>query len=93
MLFGSPMEVQNPMEEMCQLCFHGFDAVEYDMNFDPEVAHLKEGVKDWQLLLQLDCDGNLDWMWGDAGMVYFWIRSQDLEPQNFSNVWCEMQCS
>jgi len=88
LLFGSPMEIQNPMEEMCQLCFHGFDE---DSNAD--VTFLKEGVKDWQLLLQLDSDDNLDWLWGDAGMLYFWIRKQDLEKQDFSNVWCEMQCT
>jgi uncharacterized protein YwqG len=92
-LFGSPMEVQNPMEEMCQLCFHGFDELEYDINSDPELMFLRDGVKDWQLLLQLDCDDNLDWEWGDSGMLYFWIRKQDLENQDFSNVWCEMQCS
>jgi uncharacterized protein YwqG len=92
-LFGDAWVIQEPMEEMCQLCFHGFDAYEYNMNFDSEVAHLREGAGDWQLLLQLDCDDNLDWMWGDAGMVYFWIRSQDLEQQNFSNVWWELQCA
>jgi uncharacterized protein YwqG len=93
MLFGSPMEVQNPMEEMCQLCFHGFDSTKYNVNRHSKVAHLKEGVKDWQLLLQLDCDRNLNWEWGDCGMLYFWIRSQDLARRDFSNVWCEMQCS
>lgn len=89
LLFGSPMEIQNPMEEMCQLCFHGFD----EITSDSDVAHLKEGVKDWQLLLQLDSDDDLDWIWGDAGMLYFWIRKQDLEKRDFSNVWCEMQCT
>lgn len=93
LLFGSPMEIQNPMEELCQLCFHGFDALDHDMNSHPEVALLREGIKDWQLLLQLDYDNNLGWEWGDSGMLYFWIRKQDLEKQDFSNVWCEMQCS
>jgi len=92
LLFGSPMEIQNPMEEMCQLCFHGFDHLQYDIDTDPEVASLKGGVQDWQLLLQLDSDKNLDWEWGDDGMLYFWIRKQDLEKRDFSNVWCEMQC-
>jgi uncharacterized protein YwqG len=93
LLFGSPMEIQNPMEEMCQLCFHGFDHLEYDIDSDPEVAFLKDGVQDWQLLLQLDCDQYLDWEWGDSGMLYFWIRTQDLENRDFSNVWCEIQCT
>jgi uncharacterized protein YwqG len=92
MLFGHPVEIQSPMEVMCQLCFHGFDLTDYNANFNPETFHLKEGVQDWQLLLQLDSDDNLDWMWGDSGMLYFWIRKQDLEKEDFSNVWCEMQC-
>jgi uncharacterized protein YwqG len=93
LLFGSPMEIQNPMEEMCHLCFHGFDDLQYDIDSDPEVASLKDGIKDWQLLLQLDCDEDLAWEWGDGGMLYFWIRKQDLEDRDFSKVWCEMQCS
>jgi uncharacterized protein YwqG len=93
LLFGSPMVIQNPMEEECQLSFHGFDATDYDLGSDPEVAFLKDGVEDWQLLLQLDSDDNLDWMWGDLGRLYFWIRKQDLEKHDFSNVWCEKQCS
>ncbi len=93
LLLGSPMEIQNPMQEMCQLCSHGFNSLDYNLNSHTDVAHLQEGVKDWRLLLQLDCDDNLDWEWGDAGMLYFWIRQQDLEKQDFSNVWCELQCS
>lgn len=31
-------------------------------------------------------------MWGDAGMLYYWIRRQDLAQGNFDNVWMTMQC-
>ncbi|UDQ99492.1 DUF1963 domain-containing protein [Lentisphaerota bacterium WC36G] len=30
--------------------------------------------------------------WGDSGMIYFWIRKQDLKARNFENVWLHLQC-
>ncbi|MEM9093270.1 MAG: DUF1963 domain-containing protein [Cyanobacteria bacterium P01_F01_bin.53] len=35
----------------------------------------------------------MNWEWGDSGRLYFWIRKQDLVKRDFSNIWCEMQCS
>ncbi|MBW4552899.1 MAG: DUF1963 domain-containing protein [Aphanocapsa sp. GSE-SYN-MK-11-07L] len=28
---------------------------------------------------------------GDTAVLYFLIRKQDLEKQDFSNAWCEIQ--
>ncbi len=50
------------------------------------------GVDDWRLLFQVDSDGNMNIDWGDVGVVYFWIRKQDLANRNFDNVWTIMQC-
>lgn len=41
-------------------------------------------MKPWRLLAILDTDDNLDWCWGDAGEICFWIREQDLAKHDFA---------
>ena len=60
---------------------------------DPERERIKENSGDWILLLQLDSDDKGNFMWGDCGMLYFWIRKDDLAQRNFDNVWMSLQCS
>jgi uncharacterized protein YwqG len=31
-------------------------------------------------------------MWGDAGMLYYWIRKQDLAEDRFDRIWMALQC-
>ncbi len=46
------------------------------------------------MLLQIDTDEQgPDWMWGDMGCLYFWIRKQDLDERNFDRIWAVLQCS
>jgi uncharacterized protein YwqG len=49
-------------------------------------------AKQWRLLLQLPSDDALGTMWGDNGMIYFWIREADLAKRDFSRVWLILQC-
>ena len=46
---------------------------------------------DWRLLLQLDTDNDAGMMWGDTGVLYFWIREQDARAKDFSKVWVILQ--
>jgi uncharacterized protein YwqG len=32
-------------------------------------------------------------MWGDCGMLYFWIRRDDLARRDFSGAWVVLQCT
>lgn len=54
----------------------------------------KENENDaWILLAQIGSVGDDDnFMWGDAGTLYFYIREEDLKSHNFGNVKLEMQC-
>lgn len=45
------------------------------------------------LLLQLDSDDDADMMWGDVGILYFWIHRDDLAARRFDRVWLILQCS
>ena len=49
-------------------------------------------AKPWRLLLQLDSCEDLGMMWGDMGLVYFWIRQEDLQARRFDRTWVILQC-
>lgn len=93
-LFGYPSPVQgNDMDLECQLVSHGLYCGNASGYQDPEAKELESGRSDWILLLQLDSDDFSGMMWGDCGMLYFWIRKQDLEAGRFDECWMILQCS
>lgn len=50
---------------------------------------------EWELLLQLDTDDDANgpgWMWGDMGMLFFWIRRDDLAARRFDRVRMILEC-
>lgn len=57
-------------------------------------ANIETCTKDWTLLLQLTTLETEDWqwMWGDCGMLYFYIKKQDLAARRFENTWFSLQC-
>ena len=92
-LFGYPSPVQgNDMEIYCQLESHGLVAGTKKTQADPRYKELMASVFDWQLLFQVDSDDDTGFMWGDAGMLYFWMRKQDAEALAFDRVWMTDQC-
>lgn len=91
-LLGHPYEEQGQMQFECQLVSNGInvgDASGYD---DPRWPELKPGAADWQLLLQVDTDDDAGMMWGDCGLIYYWIRRQDLEAGGFEKVHLILMC-
>lgn len=46
----------------------------------------------WVLLAQFDSDENTDMVWGDVGMLYWLIRTDDLKAGRFDAARCTMQC-
>lgn len=92
-LFGHSANVQNDMQLEAQLVTNGLycgDATGYE---DPRAKTLEPGADDWLLLLQLDSDDAAGLMWGDCGMIYYWIRRQDLQERRFDRAWMALQCS
>lgn len=59
---------------------------------DPRAEELKKGASDWSLLFQMDTDDELNVMWGDAGMLYFWVRREDARQLRFENTSVIQQC-
>jgi uncharacterized protein YwqG len=89
--FPSPIQ-SDAMELECQLVSNGIYCGDAKGYHSPEAAALRGGASDWRLLLQMDGDDDLDLMWGDAGMLYFWIREADARARRFENVWVVLQC-
>jgi uncharacterized protein YwqG len=89
-LGGAPHEIQNPMEAECELVRRGEDPHALPYSRQEEVAG--EAKARWRLLLQVDSDETAGLMWGDAGMLYYWIRDDDLAARRFDRAWCVMQC-
>lgn len=91
-LVGLPSEIQNPMEYECALVTSGIYLGDPAYH-TPEAKIILAQKTDWQLLLQIDSDDDANMMWGDLGLLYWWIRRSDLEARDFSKVWLILQCS
>ncbi len=57
------------------------DTVQWDMS-----DQLPGPATVWQLLLQVDSDDVPATDWGDTGRIYYWIRREDLQRRDFSQV-------
>lgn len=93
-LAGLPKEIQGDMRLECQLASNGIYCGDKDGGAnDPRAKALAPGANDWCLLLQIDSDDAAGMMWGDAGMLYFWIKEDDLKNRRFENAWMILQCN
>lgn len=89
--FARPVQ-DDDMELQCQLVSHGLycgDATGYE---DARAEELEPGATHWKLLLQFDSDDDLGVMWGDCGMLYFWVEAEAARAGRFENVWVVLQC-
>lgn len=92
-VLGYASPVQNAeMEVECQLVTNGINVGGPEGYNDPRVPELKRDAHAWKLLLQLDSDDDIGWMWGDVGTLYFWVKESDARAGDFSKVWMVFQC-
>lgn len=91
-MLGWPDLVQNPMEPECRLAAKWISGGDSEGCRGPRVADTASEAADWLLLLQLDTDDEIGWMWGDGGTLYYWILRQDLLAGRFDRTWMILQC-
>ena len=91
-LFGHSANVQGDMQLEAQLVSNGLYCGGPSGYSNARAKALEAGTQDWILLLQLDSDDGAEIMWGDLGMLYFWIRRQDLATGRFDRAWLALQC-
>lgn len=89
-VLGHPDPVQGDMQLECQLVHHGLYSG--DGNEDLRVSELQSGAADWRLLLQIDTDGPAGMMWGDDGMIYYWITTDALRQRRWKEARVILQC-
>ena len=90
---GFPDAIQgDEMELECQLVSHGLYCGDSSGYMSRDAAALRDGANDWRLLLQIDSDEGLGVMWGDGGILYFWIREEDARAGRFDQAWAVLQC-
>ena len=85
-LLGNPDTIQDDMRLQCQLASQGVTDID-----DPRANELAKDAMQWQLLLQIDSDASIGMRWGNAGMLYYWIKSTDLRTCSFDRVWLVLQ--
>ena len=96
-LLGYADIIQSEMLSDCERVSRGLycgNSESYQNTPEDEEASIQRSAKDWTLLLQLSTLTKDDWelMWGDCGMLYFYIKKQDLAQKRFENAWFSLQC-
>jgi uncharacterized protein YwqG len=93
-VLGVPSPVQgDSMERECQLASNGVYCGD-EKGYSTALARsLEPGAVGWKLLLQLDSDDDLGVMWGDAGVLYFWVEEAAARQGRFDNAWLVLQCA
>lgn len=96
-LLGYANIIQNEMLTECERVSRDLycgNPESYQNTAEDEEAAIMQGAKNWTLLLQLSTLEKDDWelMWGDCGMLYFYIKKQDLAQKRFENAWFSLQC-
>lgn len=93
-LLGYSDNIQFDMTLECQLVTNGLfcgDATGYNSDRREE---LEKSKNQWKLLFQFASLETDDYMlmFGDSGLIYFYIKEEDLKNKNFENVWVILQC-
>lgn len=92
-LLGHSYNIQGDMQLEAELVTNGLYCGDPSGYNDPRAKTLKPLSAQWQLLFQLDSDDIGGFMWGDGGMLYYWIRQSDLKERKFENHWMTLQCT
>ncbi|WP_322906673.1 YwqG family protein [Paenibacillus campi] len=62
-------------------------------HFDGDEARLQQELDDVLMLLEVDSDQKIGFVWWDAGYMHFFIRKQDLLAGRFDRTFCSIYSS
>ncbi len=97
MVLGYADVIQGEMLSECERVSRGLycgDPESYQNTPAEVTADINDKARDWTLLLQLSTitKNDFEWMFGDCGMLYYYIKKEDLAEKRFDNVWFSLQC-
>lgn len=90
--YPGPIQTDN-MEMECHLVMNGLYLGGLRGDDSARTEELCGRADRWVLLLQLDTDDDLGFIWGDCGRLYFWVEKEAARAGDFSNVWLILQCT
>ena len=91
-ILGHSDIIQNGMELECELVTNGLYCGDSSGYEDPKRKELEKNIDNWNLLLQIDSNDEIDMMWVDSGRIYLWITDENLKNRKFENSWLILQC-
>ncbi len=89
--FAAPIQ-SDMMEEECSMASSGIFAGDGRFWNSPEAVEARERATEWVLLAQFNSRESQDILFGDVGMLYYFIKLEDLERGDFSQSWISLQC-
>lgn len=91
-LLGYADVIQGEMKLECEQVVRGIYMG--DASAPEPTQEMIDESKKWTLLFQMDSFYNeeYEWLFGDSGRLYFYIKENDLKSRNFDNTWCILQC-
>lgn len=89
---GHPDQIQGDMRRLCALVTQGVYLGRPPDIPTAELDRMAASDPNWRLLFQFASDDDIDWMWGDLGKVYFWMREQDIAAGAWDRAWLQLQC-
>jgi uncharacterized protein YwqG len=89
-LLGFSYNIQGDMQLECQMVANGINYGDGINDSEAKVA--AENAAEWRLLFQVDSDDDLNIMFGDCGMIYYWIQESALQQKRFDQAWTILQC-
>jgi len=91
-LLGHSWNIQDDPRYTAQFASNGVYMGSPAYKNDPRTPELLKGLDDWQLLWQIDSDDRLDFMWGDDGMLYIFVKREAVQKADLSSAWLDLQC-
>ena len=96
-LLGYADVIQNEMLTECERVSRGLycgNPEAYESTPEDVTQDISDHASDWILLLQLSTitKGDFELMLGDCGMIYYYIRKEDLTAMRFDKTMFSVQC-
>ncbi len=93
LMSGYADHLQADMAVECALVRDLGSALDEDADRYEDSSEAYQKADKWRLLMQIpSTEGEDEFMWGDMGCLYYWIRETDLRQCRFDQCWMIIQC-